>query len=125
MLSFVLNYSYIKINTLSAIKSQQIPSMVRIFSGDEIDIVTRSRYYLNEKRNPKFGFTKKAETINGRIAMISMSFVIANEIFTGRSILEQIGIYDKTLQTYFVIAMFIGMFGFSAAKIANRFKDQL
>lgn len=45
-----------------------------------------------ETPQKKFGFTKFAEDWNGRLAMLGFVAGIAVEYFTGKGILEQLGI---------------------------------
>lgn len=58
----------------------------------------------NEKNDRKtaknifFGFTDKAEVLNGRIAMVFFSIGIYEEFVTGKSILEQAGFTDHNQQ---------------------------
>ena len=50
------------------------------------------------EKNIFFGFTDKAEVLNGRIAMVFFSLGIYEEFVTGKSILEQIGFSDHSQQ---------------------------
>jgi len=45
-----------------------------------------------ESQDPKFGFTKFAETWNGRLAMIGFVSALAVEYLTGQGVLAQLGI---------------------------------
>lgn len=45
-----------------------------------------------ENQEVKFGFTKFAETWNGRLAMLGFVIGIATEFLTGQGILSQIGL---------------------------------
>ncbi len=45
-----------------------------------------------ESQESKFGFTKFAETWNGRLAMLGFAIGLATELLTGQGILSQLGI---------------------------------
>ncbi|MBF2078030.1 MAG: high light inducible protein [Synechococcales cyanobacterium T60_A2020_003] len=45
-----------------------------------------------ENQDTKFGFTKFAETWNGRLAMMGFVIGLATELLTGQGILSQIGL---------------------------------
>ncbi|HEY9817387.1 MAG: high light inducible protein [Leptolyngbya sp. DLM2.Bin15] len=45
-----------------------------------------------ENQDTKFGFTKFAETWNGRLAMMGFVIGLATELLTGQGILTQIGL---------------------------------
>jgi hypothetical protein len=45
-----------------------------------------------QEQEPKFGFTRFAETWNGRLAMLGFVIGLATEWITGQSILEQLGL---------------------------------
>ncbi|MDJ0677911.1 MAG: chlorophyll a/b-binding protein [Calothrix sp. MO_167.B42] len=45
-----------------------------------------------ENQQSKFGFTKFAETWNGRLAMLGFIIAIATELLTGQSVLSQLGL---------------------------------
>ena len=45
-----------------------------------------------ENQDNKFGFTKSAEVLNGRLAMLGFVSVMAIELVTGQSILGQLGL---------------------------------
>ncbi|MGK7923270.1 MAG: chlorophyll a/b-binding protein [Trichodesmium sp.] len=45
-----------------------------------------------ETQDQKVGFTKFAETWNGRLAMLGFVIGVATEYLTGQSILSQIGL---------------------------------
>ncbi|MDJ0799602.1 MAG: chlorophyll a/b-binding protein [Calothrix sp. MO_167.B12] len=45
-----------------------------------------------DNQESKFGFTKFAETWNGRLAMLGFVIAIATELVTGQSILSQLGL---------------------------------
>jgi hypothetical protein len=45
-----------------------------------------------ESQGPKFGFTKFAETWNGRLAMIGFVSALAVEYLTGQGVLAQLGL---------------------------------
>jgi hypothetical protein len=45
-----------------------------------------------ENQETKFGFTKFAETWNGRLAMMGFVIGLATELMTGQGILSQIGL---------------------------------
>lgn len=45
-----------------------------------------------ESQESKFGFTKFAETWNGRLAMLGFAIGLATELLTGHGILSQLGI---------------------------------
>lgn len=45
-----------------------------------------------ENQDIKFGFTKFAETWNGRLAMMGFVIGLATELLTGQGILTQIGL---------------------------------
>lgn len=45
-----------------------------------------------ENQDAKFGFTKFAETWNGRLAMMGFVIGLATELLTGQGILSQIGL---------------------------------
>jgi hypothetical protein len=45
-----------------------------------------------ENQETKFGFTKFAETWNGRLAMMGFVIGLATELLTGQGILSQIGL---------------------------------
>ncbi len=45
-----------------------------------------------ENQQSKFGFTKFAETWNGRLAMLGFVIAIATEVLTGDSVLAQLGL---------------------------------
>ena len=45
-----------------------------------------------ENQESKFGFSKFAETWNGRLAMLGFLIGIATELLTGQSILSQLGL---------------------------------
>ena len=45
-----------------------------------------------ENQEPKFGFTRFAETWNGRLAMIGFVVGLATEFATGQGILSQLGL---------------------------------
>lgn len=44
------------------------------------------------EKQPKFGFTKFAESWNGRLAMLGLAIGFATELITGKGILEQLGL---------------------------------
>ena len=44
------------------------------------------------KPEPKFGFTRYAEILNGRLAMIGF-LALSIEAFTGRGILKSLGLF--------------------------------
>ncbi len=45
-----------------------------------------------EHQESRFGFTKFAETWNGRLAMLGFAIAVAAEWVTGQSILSQLGL---------------------------------
>jgi hypothetical protein len=45
-----------------------------------------------ESQDTKFGFTKFAETWNGRLAMMGFVIGLATELLTGQGILSQLGL---------------------------------
>ncbi|MEM7593655.1 MAG: chlorophyll a/b-binding protein [Cyanobacteria bacterium P01_A01_bin.83] len=45
-----------------------------------------------ENQENKLGFTKFAETWNGRLAMLGFIIAVAIEYFTGQGILSQLGL---------------------------------
>jgi hypothetical protein len=45
-----------------------------------------------ENQDTKFGFTRFAETWNGRLAMLGFVIGIATEFLTGKDILSQLGL---------------------------------
>ncbi|MEL6462643.1 MAG: chlorophyll a/b-binding protein [Cyanobacteria bacterium J06558_2] len=45
-----------------------------------------------ENQEGKFGFTKAAESWNGRLAMMGFIIAVATEFMTGQGILGQLGI---------------------------------
>lgn len=45
-----------------------------------------------ENQDTKFGFTRFAETWNGRLAMLGFVIGIATELLTGQGILSQLGL---------------------------------
>ena len=45
-----------------------------------------------ENQDNKMGFTRFAETWNGRLAMLGFVIAVATEYFTGQGILGQIGL---------------------------------
>ena len=45
-----------------------------------------------QNQEPKLGFTKFAETWNGRLAMLGFVIGVAVEYFTGHGILSQLGL---------------------------------
>ncbi|MDJ0703066.1 MAG: chlorophyll a/b-binding protein [Leptolyngbyaceae cyanobacterium MO_188.B28] len=45
-----------------------------------------------ENPEPKFGFTRFAETWNGRLAMLGILIGLLTELITGKSILSQLGL---------------------------------
>ncbi len=45
-----------------------------------------------EKQEGKIGFTKFAETWNGRLAMMGIAIGFATELMTGKGILAQLGL---------------------------------
>ncbi|WP_088240773.1 chlorophyll a/b-binding protein [Calothrix rhizosoleniae] len=45
-----------------------------------------------ENQQSKLGFTKFAETWNGRLAMLGFVIAIATEVLTGESVLAQLGL---------------------------------
>lgn len=45
-----------------------------------------------ESQESKFGFTKFAETWNGRLAMMGFVIGLATELLTGQGILSQLGL---------------------------------
>lgn len=45
-----------------------------------------------EAQEPKFGFTKFAETWNGRLAMLGFVIALATEYVTGNGVLAQLGL---------------------------------
>lgn len=49
-------------------------------------------YNAMENQDTKFGFTKFAETWNGRLAMMGFVIGLATELLTGQGILSQIGL---------------------------------
>jgi hypothetical protein len=50
------------------------------------------RFAVMEAQEPKFGFTRFAETWNGRMAMLGFVIGLATEYLTGQGILSQIGL---------------------------------
>jgi hypothetical protein len=59
-----------------------------------------------------FGFTASAEVINGRIAMAFFAVGIYEEMVTGKSILEQAGLFGQDQQIKGIY--FAGFFGLLA-----------
>ena len=45
-----------------------------------------------ETSENKFGFTRFAEVLNGRLAMLGFVIAIATELMTGQGILSQLGL---------------------------------
>lgn len=45
-----------------------------------------------QNQDSKFGFTRFAETWNGRLAMMGFAIGLATELLTGQGILSQIGL---------------------------------
>jgi hypothetical protein len=45
-----------------------------------------------ENQESRFGFSKFAETWNGRLAMLGLVIGIATELLTGQGILSQLGL---------------------------------
>ncbi len=45
-----------------------------------------------ENQESKFGFSKFAETWNGRLAMLGFVIGVATELLTGQGILSQLGL---------------------------------
>ena len=91
---------YINNRAAAAKSSQKISSR-----NDRLStIVSRLKASPNDRndrtieKNIFFGFTEKAEMLNGRIAMIFFSLGIYEEFVTGKSILEQIGFSDHSQQ---------------------------
>ena len=94
--------SYIN-NRAAAAKPSQIISSS--YNDRLSTIVSRLKAVSPNDRNDRtieknifFGFTEKAEMLNGRIAMIFFSLGIYEEFVTGKSILEQIGFSDHSQQ---------------------------
>jgi hypothetical protein len=59
--------------------------------------LSKEVYLLNEatsmeSQEGKFGFTKFAESWNGRLAMLGIAIGLATELMTGKGILEQLGL---------------------------------
>lgn len=72
------------------------PSAIQVLQEDyDVDIAKRTKQYvLNKEKqrdiNTKFGFTNKAEAVNGRIAMVAVLACLTVEYFTGMSFFDQI-----------------------------------
>jgi|GEM_PF-460014 len=45
-----------------------------------------------EKQEGKIGFTRFAESLNGRLAMLGIAIGFATELMTGKGILAQLGL---------------------------------
>lgn len=58
-----------------------------------------------DKNKSIFGFTIASEVINGRLAMLAIVYGLCNEILSGKSLLEQIGLTGQLEQTVFLILM--------------------
>jgi hypothetical protein len=50
------------------------------------------RFLIMENQESRFGFSKFAETWNGRLAMLGLVIGIATELLTGQGILSQLGL---------------------------------
>lgn len=55
-------------------------------------ITELQRTSITMENEAKFGFTKLAETWNGRLAMLGFVIGLATEYLTGQGILSQIGL---------------------------------
>ena len=90
----------------------------RIYSNE---IILRKNCVLANKKTDEdekemtpsnFGFTESAEVINGRIAMAFFAVGIYEEMVTGKSILEQAGLFGQDQQIKGIY--FAGFFGLLA-----------
>jgi len=97
---------------LTTINTSRTSFKIHTFQKDEYDIIQKAKRYQNEsqKKSKKTIFsyiydenvTTHSETINGRLAMMVFTIGIINEIFTGKSLLEQIGFINRDAQEIFI-----------------------
>ncbi len=65
------------------------------FTKDERGVLNNwaiePKMYVDEKSEGRFGFTKYAETLNGRSAMVGFILLLAIEVVTGKAFSQVIG----------------------------------
>ena len=91
------------IHTIDALKSEESASNIQ----DPLKSRNSLRKNKGESGSKVFGFTLASEIINGRLAMVGIAIGLMNEIFSGKSLLQQIGLTTQPQQASFVIAMII------------------
>ena len=94
------NHAFAKVHSLQKVSSR---------TNSKLNAASPNRND-KEKENILFGFTDKAEKLNGRIAMSFFAVGIYEETITGKSILEQIGFTDHSQQIGALeVAAFFGL----------------
>jgi hypothetical protein len=92
--------------------------------SEDYDIINRSKNYIkqkNEKSSIFQGLTSDLETYNGRVAMMLFTGGIVNEIFSGKSLLEQLGFTNRDAQEIFIFFLVTIPLAYFATHVVKRF----